>query len=150
VRKRLCYRRDVRTAPRPFSRNRYAYEKHLNLCAIAAWSRELPRPGFSTVEAFKLSGPDRSHPRAKGFSRSFGGRLAHSRATQAWDSTRRAWSSAEEFASERMRPCRLGAVNALPLSARGFRAGRGRGEWGSSPKASDLLKFTAVKINCNG
>ena len=150
MRNRLCYRRDVRTAPRPFSRNRDANERHLNLCAIAPWSPKFPRHGFSPVEALKLSGPDRSHPRAKGFSKSFGGRLAHFRATQAWDSTRRAWSSAEEFALERMRPCRLGAANALPFSARGFRAGRGRGEWGSSPKASDLLKSTAVKINCNG
>jgi hypothetical protein len=80
---------------------------------------------------------------------SFGGRLAQFRAIQAWNSERRAWSSAEEFAFELARPCRLGAINALPLLARVFRAGRGRGEWGSSPQASELLKFTAVKINCN-
>ena len=61
---------------------------------------------------------------------SFGGRLAQIRAIQAWNSTRRAWSSAEEFGLGRTRPCRLGALNALPLPAHVFRAGRGRGEWG--------------------
>ncbi len=34
---------------------------------------------------------------ARGFSKSFGGRLAQIRAIQAWNSARRAWSSAEEF-----------------------------------------------------
>ena len=61
---------------------------------------------------------------------SFGGRLAQIRGIQAWNSERRAWSSAEEFAFELARPCRLGAINALPLPAHVFRAGRGRGEWG--------------------
>jgi hypothetical protein len=61
---------------------------------------------------------------------SFGGRLAQIREIQAWTSARRAWSSAEEFGLERTRPCRLRALNALPLLARVFRAGRGRGEWG--------------------
>ncbi len=66
---------------------------------------------------------------------SFGGRLAQIRAIQAWNSTRRAWSSAEEFdlgpvSIEAKRPCRLRVTNALPLPARVFRAGRGRGEWG--------------------
>jgi hypothetical protein len=61
---------------------------------------------------------------------SFGGRLAQIRAIQAWNSARRAWPSAEEFGLGRTRPCRLRALNALPLPARFFRAGRGRGEWG--------------------
>jgi hypothetical protein len=81
---------------------------------------------------------------------SFGGRLAQIRAIQAWTSARRAWSSAEEFAFGQVRrPSRLRAVNALPLPAHVFRAGRGRGEWGSSPQASWLLHLTEVKINCN-
>jgi len=63
---------------------------------------------------------------------SFGGRLAQLRETQAWDSTRRARSSAEEFDFARMRPGRPRALNALPLPARAFRAGRGRGEWGQA------------------
>src|SRR5258708_29308277 len=37
------------------------------------------------------------HANAKRFSKSFGGRLAQIRAIQAWNSGRRAWSSAEEF-----------------------------------------------------
>jgi hypothetical protein len=61
---------------------------------------------------------------------SFGGRLAQIRAIQAWNSARRAWSSAEELAFGQVRPCRLRAVNALPLPAHVFGAGRGRGEWG--------------------
>ena len=61
---------------------------------------------------------------------SFGGRLAQIRAIQAWNSARRAWPSAEEFAFGLVRPCRLRAVNALPLPAHVFCAGRGRGEWG--------------------
>jgi hypothetical protein len=61
---------------------------------------------------------------------SFGGGLAQIRATQAWDPARRAWSSVEELGLGSVRPCRLRAVNALPLPAQVFRAGRGRGEWG--------------------
>jgi hypothetical protein len=61
---------------------------------------------------------------------SFGGRLAQIRAMQACNPARRAWSSAEEFAFGLVRPSRLRAINALPLPARVFRAGRGRGEWG--------------------
>ena len=61
---------------------------------------------------------------------SFGGRLAQIRAIQAWNSARRAWPSAEEFVIGPVRPRRLRALNALPLPARVFRAGRGRGEWG--------------------
>lgn len=61
---------------------------------------------------------------------SFGGGLAQIRATQAWDPARRAWSSVEELGLGRTRPCRLRALNALPLPAHVFRAGRGRGEWG--------------------
>lgn len=61
---------------------------------------------------------------------SFGGRLALIRATQACDPARRACSSAEEFSFDWMRPCRPRAINALPLPAHVFRAGRGRGEWG--------------------
>jgi hypothetical protein len=37
------------------------------------------------------------HANARGFSKSFGGRLVQIRAIQAWNSTRRAWSSVEEF-----------------------------------------------------
>jgi hypothetical protein len=60
---------------------------------------------------------------------SFGGRLAQIRAIQAWTSARRAWPSAEEFGLRLTRPCRLRALNALPLPARGFFA---RGEGGGS------------------
>jgi hypothetical protein len=61
---------------------------------------------------------------------SFGGGLAQIRATQAWDPARRAWPSVEELVLGSVRPCRLRAINALPLPAHVFRAGRGRGEWG--------------------
>jgi hypothetical protein len=68
---------------------------------------------------------------------SFGGRLAQIRAMQACNPARRAWSSAEEVDLGRQsdwatRPCRLRAINALPLPAHIFRAGRGRGEWGQA------------------
>ena len=66
---------------------------------------------------------------------SFGGGLAQIRATQAWDPARRAWSSAEEVDRGRQSdlgdaPLQAQSINALPLPAHGFRAGRGRGEWG--------------------
>ncbi len=60
---------------------------------------------------------------------SFGGRLAQIRAIQAWNSERRAWSSAEEFD-------RGGCAHAGPEDKRApspravFGVGRGRGEWG--------------------
>ena len=130
MRNRLCHRRNIQTAPRPFSGNRDAHGKHINLCVITPCSRKSPGPGFPTVEAFELNGPDRSHSRAKGFSKSFGGALAQIWATEASDPERRAWCSAEEFVFDWMRPCRPRAINALPLPARGFRGGRGRGEWG--------------------
>jgi hypothetical protein len=79
---------------------------------------------------------------------SFDGGLAQIREIQAWNSERRAWSSAEEF-DRADAPMQAQSINALPLHARVFRAGRGRGERGGSPQASALLKFTAVKINCN-
>jgi len=60
---------------------------------------------------------------------SFGGRLAQIRAIQAWNSERRAWSSAEEF-DRADAPMQAQRKNALPLPARVFRAGRGRGERG--------------------
>jgi hypothetical protein len=63
---------------------------------------------------------------------------------------RRAWSSAEEFAFRLVRPCRLRAVNALPLSARFFARGEGGGRGASSPQASELLHLSVFKINCNG
>jgi hypothetical protein len=81
---------------------------------------------------------------------SFGGRLAQIRAIQAWTSARRAWSSAEEFGWGRTRPCRLRALNALPLLARVFARGEGGGRGVSSPQAGDLLHLTVFKINCNG
>jgi hypothetical protein len=66
---------------------------------------------------------------------SFGGRLAQYRAMQACKPERRAWSSAEEL--DRGKESGLGdapfqaqSINALPLPARVFCAGRGRGEWG--------------------
>ncbi len=66
---------------------------------------------------------------------SFGGRLAQMRATEASDPARRAWFSAEEFTWGKQSelgdaPLQAQSINALPLRARGFRAGRGRGEWG--------------------
>jgi hypothetical protein len=67
---------------------------------------------------------------AEKFSKSFGGRLAQIRTVQAWTPTRRAWSSTEEFAFvvRQLRPCRLRAVNALPLPARSLRGERAGGE----------------------
>jgi hypothetical protein len=66
---------------------------------------------------------------------SFGGRLAQVRAMQACNPERRAWSSAEELdrgmeSDSGDAPSQAQSINALPLSARVFRAGRGRGEWG--------------------
>jgi hypothetical protein len=61
---------------------------------------------------------------------SFGGGLAQIWATQACAPARRAWPSAEEFVFDWARLCRPRAINALPLPAHAFRAGRGRGEWG--------------------
>jgi hypothetical protein len=90
------------------------------------------------------------HANARRFSKSFGGRLAQIQATEASDLGRRAWSSAEEFAFELARPCRLGAINALPLLARIFARGEGGGRGVSSPQASELLHLTVFKINCNG
>ena len=74
-------------------------------------------------------GPQRELSRKSELSMSFGGGLAQIWA-EASDPERRAWSSIEEFVLDRMRPCRPRAINALPLPARGFRGGRGRGEWG--------------------
>ncbi|SRR5258708_37628835 len=75
------------------------------------------------------------HANAGAFSKSFGGRLAQIRAMQACNPERRAWSSVEEL--DRGKASELGdaplqaqSINALPLSAQVFRAGRGRGEWG--------------------
>jgi hypothetical protein len=72
---------------------------------------------------------------AREFSKSFGGRLAQVRATEASDLERRAWSSAEELNRGKESdlggaPLQAQSINALPLPAHGFRAGRGRGEWG--------------------
>src|SRR5258706_8560661 len=97
VRNRLCQTRNVQTARRQFSRNRDACEKHLSLCAIGTCPRQFPKHDFPSVEAFGLRSPDRLHVSTREFSKSFGGGLAQIRATQACDSERRAWSSAEEF-----------------------------------------------------
>ena len=66
---------------------------------------------------------------------SFGGRLAQVRTMQACKPERRAWSSAEELnpgkrSDWRNAPLQAQSLNALPLPAQVFRAGRGRGEWG--------------------
>jgi hypothetical protein len=135
VRNRLCHRRSIQTAPRPFSRNRDAQGKHINL-----WR-------YHSVQ----SGISRTRIRTKGFSKSFGGRLAQIRAIQAWNSERRAWSSAEEFD-------RGGCAHAGPEDKRApspravFRVGRGRGEWGVAQCGKcfflkSLLHLTVFKIN---
>ena len=144
MRNRLCHRRNIQTTPRPFSGNRDAHGKHINLCVITSCSRKSPGPGFPTVEAFELNRSDRSHSRAKGFSKSFGGRLAQFGATQACDPERRAWSSVEEFAWSGCAPCRPRAINALPLPARGFRGGRGRGEWGKLGTAERVTSLDGI------
>src|SRR5262249_30083909 len=100
----------------PIFRSRHAYSKHINLCS-------LPSAQY-------------------GLSKSFNGRLAQIWAMQACNLERRAWSSAEEFCLGWMRPCRPRAINALPLPAHGFCAGRGRGEWGCSAQPSELLHLT--------
>jgi len=58
---------------------------------------------------------------------SFGGKLAQIRAIQAWNSDRRAWSSAEEFgrADAPMQAQRINAHPLPALSLRGERRGRG-------------------------
>ena len=66
---------------------------------------------------------------------SFGGRLAKIRAMQACKPERRAWSSVEELELGKKSglcdsPLQAPSINALPLPARVFCAGRGRGEWG--------------------
>ena len=129
VRNRLCQTRNVQTARRPFSRNRDACEKHLSLCAIGTCPRQFPKHDFPSVEAFGLRGPNRFHVSTRGFSKSFGGGLAQIRATQACDSERRAWSSAEEF--DRGGRALAGLEHKRAPSLRAvFRAGRGRGERG--------------------
>ena len=60
---------------------------------------------------------------------SFGGRLAQTRATEASDPERRAWSSAEE--SDRGECAHAGPEDKRAPSPRAVSgAGRGRGEWG--------------------
>ena len=142
VRNRLCQTRNVQRAPRPFSRNRNACEKHLSLCAISTCPRQFPKHDFPSVEAFGLRGCDRLHVSTRGFSKSFGGGLAQIRATQACDSERRAWSSAEELIGADA-PSQAQSINALPLSARFFARGEGGGRGASSPQASELLHLTA-------
>jgi len=74
--------------------------RHKSLMAITS-----PRRPFSAITrkeiacSFKLPATPhvRWHVDDRGFSKNFGGRLAQIRATQACDSARRAWSSAEEF-----------------------------------------------------
>jgi hypothetical protein len=66
---------------------------------------------------------------------SFGGRLAQVRAMQACKPERRAWSSAEGFNRSKESdfgdaPLQAQSINAHPLPAHVFCAGRGRGEWG--------------------
>lgn len=72
---------------------------------------------------------------------SFGGGLAQIWATEASDPERRAWSSTEEFVFDSMRPCRPRAINAPPLPARFFCAGRGRGEWGKLGAAERIASL---------
>jgi hypothetical protein len=71
------------------------------------------------------------HANAQRFSKSFGGRLAQIRATEAFDPARRAWSSAEEFdwgkePESDDAPLQVQSDKRAPSP----RAGRGRGEWG--------------------
>jgi hypothetical protein len=65
----------------------------------------------------------------------FGGRLAQIRATPALRPGATSLSSAEELNRGKESdlgdaPLQAQSINALPLPARVFRAGRGRGEWG--------------------
>jgi hypothetical protein len=149
VRNLLCHGRNLQMTLRPSSRNRDACGKNFRLCATRARDGRVLSHTSLCVEAVAQRVPVRWRVNARGFSKSFGGRLVQIRAIQAWNSERRAWSSAEEVAFGLARPCRLGAINALPLLARVFRAGRGRGERGSSPQGSGLLHLTGFKINCN-
>ena len=65
----------------------------------------IPKRAFCTItrkeiaRSAKALGTPRTcwHANARRFLKSFGGRLAQIRAIQAWNSGRRAWSSAEEF-----------------------------------------------------
>ena len=149
VRNLLCHMRNAPLTPTPFFQIRSASGRHICLCSICYRSAAtfemlslLPRP---CVLRFAI---ERHVQTTSKCSTSFGGRLAQIRAIQAWNSERRAWSSAEEFCRSDA-PRQAQSINALPLPAR-FCAGRGRGEWGSSPKASALLHLTVFKINCNG
>ena len=123
MRNRLCHARNAETGLRPFSGNRNAYGRHLNLCTIRARSRKCSKDGFPGVEGFGTG--------IESFSKSFGGGLAQIRATQACDSERRAWSSAEEF--DRAGGALAGPEHKRAPSLRAvFRAGRGRGERGQA------------------
>jgi hypothetical protein len=104
------------------------------------------------------------HLNAEEFPKSFGGRLAQIRAIRARTPTRRAWSSTEEFAFvvRQLRPCRLRAVNALPLPARSLRGERAGGEGprrrrgrftsldGGSRLNATKNKFLVRQILCHG
>ena len=97
VRNLLCHGRNVQMTLRPFSRNRDTCRKNFRLCATRARGGRVLSHTSVCVEAVAQCVPVRWRVNATGFSKSFGGRLAQIRAIQAWNSERRAWSSAEEF-----------------------------------------------------
>jgi hypothetical protein len=127
VRNPLCHGRNVQTLRRSFSRNRDVYGRHISLRAI--------RTNGGQVSEHRAFVQWFAHTAE--FLKSFGGRLALIRAMQACNPERRAWSSAEELDWRKESdfgdaPSQAQSINALPLSARAFRAGRGRGEWGQA------------------
>jgi hypothetical protein len=97
VRKLLCHGRNVQMSLKPSSRNRDACGKNFRLCATRARDGRVLSHTSLCVEAVAQRVPVRWRVNARGFSKSFGGRLVQIRAIQAWTSERRAWSSAEEF-----------------------------------------------------
>src|SRR6267142_3065557 len=93
----------------------------------------------------------------KGFSKSFGGGLAQIRAIQAWNSERRAWSSAEEFdrgGCAHAGPEDKCAPSSRAVFARGERAG-GEGLDGLRKSLAEnffrkaFLLQRGLQINCN-
>jgi hypothetical protein len=84
---------------------------------------------------------------AEEFPKSFGGRLAQIREIQAWNPTRRAWSSTEEFAFRGLVGAPLQAQSGKRApSPRAFFAGRGRGEWGNRAAGERFGTGTVCKL----
>ena len=159
VRNPLCHVRNAPWAPTRIFQIRSASRRHLCLCCIAtgAW-RPLGRFPSSPAPYVRRLAIERYVQTTSKCPTSFGGRLAQIRAIQAWNSERRAWSSAEEFCRAnvpRQAPSIKRAPSSRAVFARGKRAG-GEGLedfpknfaekfFGKSPSYSRR----GLQINCN-